>query len=236
MEIIEHPIVFYLLGIPVRDTVVYTWLVMAIIIIGVILIEKIKPNLLSTLLDAIIGIIGSVLDEDNLNPYIPLLGSLMVFIFFSSAASIIPGVKSPTSDINTTIALALIVFFAVHYYGIRKKGFIGYLKEFATPIFLFPLEIISQFSRTISLALRLFGNVLGGDLIFAIVFSIIPMFIPVAVAGLGLFTGILQAYVFTILASLYIGSAVAIHEEESSKKESKKQIKEKRKELANERS
>jgi len=86
------------------------------------------------------------------------------------------------------------------------------------------------------LALRLFGNILGGDLIFAIVFSIIPMFIPVAVAGLGLFTGILQAYVFTILASLYIGSAVAINEAESSKKESKKQIKQKRKELANERS
>jgi F0F1-type ATP synthase membrane subunit a len=100
MEITEHPIVFYLLGIPVRDTVVYTWLVMVIIILGVILIEKIKPNLLATLLDAIIGVISSVLDEENLNPYIPFLGSFMVFIFFSSAASIIPGVKSPTSDIK----------------------------------------------------------------------------------------------------------------------------------------
>jgi len=81
MEITEHPIVFYLLGIPVRDTVVYTWLVMVIIILGVILIEKIKPNLLATLLDAIIGVISSVLDEENLNPYIPILGSFMVFIF-----------------------------------------------------------------------------------------------------------------------------------------------------------
>ena len=75
----------------------------------------------------------------------------------------------------------------MHYYGIRKKGFIGYLKEFATPIFLFPLEIISQFSRTISLALRLFGNILSGDIIVAIVFSLIPLIVPLPLIALGLF-------------------------------------------------
>ena len=122
----------------------------------------------------------------------------------------IPLLTSPTSDINTTIALALIVFFAVHIYGIRANGVFRYAKDMASPIFLLPLEIIGQVSRTISLALRLFGNVLSGELIVAIVFTLIPVGVPLVLMSLSLLIGILQAYVFTALSSVYISSAVEI--------------------------
>jgi F-type H+-transporting ATPase subunit a len=130
---------------------------------------------------------------------------------------------SPTANINTTIALAIVVFFAVHIYGIREKGLWNYLKDFATPVFILPLEIVSQFSRTLSLAIRLFGNVLSTDLIVAIVFSLIPFILPLPLAALAMLTGVLQAYIFTVLASLYIASAVEIQEFEQERRQLKKE-------------
>jgi F-type H+-transporting ATPase subunit a len=148
--------------------------------------------------------------------------------------------KSPTSDINLTIALALIVVFSVHIYGMIKKGVWGYLKDFATPIFMFPIELIGQFSRTLSLSMRLFGNILSGDLIVAIVFSIIPYLLPIALTAVTMVSGILQAFVLTTLAALFISSAVEINEEDSKMKAEGKKTKIKelfnrkfRKEMAN---
>jgi len=222
MDIATHPIVFYMFGLPIKDTVVMTWIMMGIIIITMLLIRRFKPGLLEILLEFILDLIRDVLYEDNLIPYLPLLGSLFIFILFANILSVVPGLKSPTSDINTTLALGLIVFFAVHFFGIRKKGFWGYITTFSSPIYLFPLEIVGQLSRTLSLTIRLFGNIVSSDLIVAIVFSLIPVIAPIPLIALSLIIGVLQAYVFTILASLYIASAVEINIEEAQIKEVKK--------------
>jgi F-type H+-transporting ATPase subunit a len=225
LDVIEHPIVFTLFGlIPIRDTVVYTWITMAAIIALVLILKLLKPNLLEFILEAIIGIVDDAMDVDDLHPYIPLLGSLMIFTLTSNLISIVPRMKSPTSDINTTIALALIVVFSVHIYGIIKKGVFPYLKDFASPILLFPIELVGQFSRTLSLSMRLFGNVLSGDLIVAIVFSIIPYLLPIALTAVSMVSGILQAFVLTTLAALFISSAVEINEEDSKMKSEGKKM------------
>jgi F-type H+-transporting ATPase subunit a len=225
LDVIEHPIVFTLFGlIPIRDTVLYTWITMAAIIALVLILKLLKPNLLEFILEAIIGIVDDAMDVDDLHPYIPLLGSLMIFTLTSNLISIVPRMKSPTSDINTTIALALIVVFSVHIYGMIKKGVFPYLKDFASPILLFPIELIGQFSRTLSLSMRLFGNVLSGDLIVAIVFSIIPYLLPIALTAVSMVSGILQAFVLTTLAALFISSAVEINEEDSKMKSEGKKM------------
>ena len=215
MDVIDHRIVFTLFGIlPIRDTVLYTWITMGIII-GVVLILKIlKPNLLEYLLEMVISVVDDAMDVDDLHPYIPLLGSLLIFTLFANLISIVPGMKSPTADINTTIGLALIVVLSVHIYGMAKKGVWKYLKGFANPIFMLPVELIGQFSRTLSLSMRLFGNILSCDLIVAIVFSIVPYFLPIALTAISMVSGLLQAFVLTTLAALFISSAVEINEED----------------------
>lgn len=236
MTVIQHPIVFHLLGIPVRDTVVFTWITIGIIVLAVLLLKLLKPNLLEMILEMVIGVVDDAMDVDDLHPYIPLLGSLLVFVLVSNIISVVPILKSPTADINTTIALALIVVLSVHVFGIRKKGLWGYLKEFASPIVLFPIELIGQLSRTLSLSMRLFGNILSGDIIVAIVFSIIPSFLPITMIALSMISGLLQAYVITTLAALFISSAVEINEEDlriKAEKAASKKLKKMRKELAN---
>ena len=215
MDVIDHSIVFHLFGIlPIRDTVLYTWITMGIIIGVVLLLKMLKPNLLEYILEMVISILDDAMDVDNLHPYIPLLGSLMIFTLFANLISVIPGMKSPTADINTTIGLALIVVLSVHIYGMMKKGVWKYLKEFASPIFMLPVELIGQFSRTLSLSMRLFGNILSGDLIVAIVFSIVPYLLPIALTAITMVSGVLQAFVLTTLAALFISSAVEINEED----------------------
>lgn len=231
---------FQILGMVVSDTVVFTWITMAILIAIVLILKLLKPNLLEMILEMVIGVVDDAMDVDDLHPYIPVLGSLMIFVLMANLISIIPGMKSPTADINTTLALAIIVVFSVHIYGMRTKGFWNYLKEFASPIYMFPIELIGQLSRTLSLSLRLFGNVLSGDLIVAIVFSIIPMFLPVAMTAISSISSVLQAYVITTLAALFISSAVEINEEDikmkeekAAKRRAKKALRKQRKELKN---
>ena len=215
MDVIDHRIVFTFFGIlPIRDTVLYTWITMGIIILTVLILKLLNPNLLEYILEMVISIVDDAMDVDDLHPYIPVLGSLMIFTLFANLISIIPGMKSPTADINTTLGLALIVVLSVHIYGMIKKGVWQYLKEFASPIFMFPVELIGQFSRTLSLTMRLFGNVLSGDLIVAIIFSIVPYFVPIAMTAISMISSVLQAYVLTTLAALFISSAVEINEED----------------------
>ncbi|NLA79572.1 MAG: F0F1 ATP synthase subunit A [Chloroflexi bacterium] len=236
---LEHK-TFILLGMPISDTVIYTWITMGIIVAIVLLLKLLKPNLLELILEMVIGVVDDAMDVDDLHPYIPVLGSLMIFVLIANVISIVPGMKSPTSDLNTTIGLALIIVFSVHIYGMRKKGVWNYLKEFASPIFMFPIELIGQLSRTLSLSMRLFGNVLSADLIVAIVFSLIPMILPVAMIAITSISSILQAYVITTLAALFISSAVEINEEDqkvkeekSAKRREKRELRKKRKEIAN---
>jgi F-type H+-transporting ATPase subunit a len=125
-------------------------------------------------------------------------------------------VTTPTKDLNTTAALAVTVFFAVHVFGIRKKGIWGHIKTMAAPLGLFflmlPLDIVGQLSRTLALALRLFGNIVSSELIVDVVYEIVPIIAPLPMIALGLFTGVLQAYIFTILAAVFINLAVRENE------------------------
>ncbi len=208
---------FTIFGIPVSSTVVATWTAMAIIIFTVVIIGKIKPFLLQNLVEFLSNLISDIMNIDNVEPYLPFLGSLAIFLAVANIFGSFPIFSSLTSDLNTPIALALVVFFAAHIFGMKSWGFFGYLKNLASPIFMLPLEIISQISRTVSLALRLFGNILSGDLIVAVILSLVPLFVPVIMMGLGLLIGLLQAYVFTALSSVYVASALEVASGEMNK-------------------
>ena len=212
MESIIPTVVFTIFGLPITSTVIATWCAMAMIVIVVLLLSKLMPDALEMIVDFLTGMVSGVMEAKNVQDYLPLLGSLAIFIAVANSLGIFPVLTAPTSDINTTIALSLAVFLGVHIYGIMKSGAKAYFKGLASPAILLPFEIIGQVSRTVSLSLRLFGNIISGELITAIVFGLVPLIAPLPFAGLGLFLGILQSYVFTALAALYIDSAVAMEQ------------------------
>lgn len=225
MEAVTPQIIFYLFGLPITETVVSTWVMMALIIIIAALLRKFKPDAAEMIIEMINGIIAPVMPENtNVIKYLPMLGALLIFLLFGNIFSVFPLMVSPTANINTTFALALIVFFAVHIYGIKEKGVWGYIKDLASPIFLLPMEIVSQLSRTLALTLRLFGNIVSSDLIVAIVFSLVPYLAPLPLVAMGLLTGVLQAYIFTVLASLYIASAIEVESTENERRQLKEEI------------
>jgi F-type H+-transporting ATPase subunit a len=227
MEAVIPQEVFKFFGLSITNTVTSTWVMMAIIIVLAILIRKFRPNIGEMIIEMINNIVSSVMPEDvDVSKFLGILGTLAIFLIFANIFSNIPFMVSPTANLNTTIALAIVVFFAVHAYGIAEKGVWGYIKDFASPIFILPLEIVGQFSRTLSLAVRLFGNIISTDLIVAIVFSLIPFIVPLPLAALGMLTGVLQAYIFIVLASLYVASAVEVGEMEQERRALKQELKE----------
>ena len=226
MDAIIPQVIFKIFGIPITNTIISTWVVMVLVMIFAWVIRKYRPGISEIIIESINGIISSVMPDDTkVIKYLPILGSLAIFLMFSNIFSFIPFMVSPTANINTTIALALVVFFAVHLYGIREKGIVGYLKDFAKPVFILPLEIVSQVSRTLSLSIRLFGNILSTDLIVAIIFSLVPFFVPLPLVALSMLTGLLQAYIFTVLAALYVASAIEVEEFEQERRQLKQETK-----------
>jgi F-type H+-transporting ATPase subunit a len=218
MEDVFPRIVFTVLGgIPVRDTVVSTWIMMAVVVGLVVIARRYNPALLEMLVDFLSGTISGALGRPA-EPYLPFLGALAIFTTAANIIGILPFVVSPTRGINTPLALALVVFFSVHYFGMRSKGVFGYLKSLATPIFLLPLEIVGQVSRTFSLTLRLFGNILSTELVVAVIFALVPLFAPLPLIGFSLFTGLLQAYIFTTLAAVYISAGLGDPEQQSERR------------------
>lgn len=212
--------VFTILDIPVRDTVISTWVMMAIVVVLAIVIGRRRPTALEMLVDFLNDTISGVMRRPA-EPYLPLLGALVIFIAAANVIGIVPFVVSPTRDINTPLALALIVFFSVHYFGMRAKGVGGYFKDLASPIFILPLEIVGQLSRTLSLTLRLFGNIVSTELVVAVIFALVPLFVPLPLVGFSMFTGLLQAYIFTSLAAVYIGAGLEASGPVSSKHQQK---------------
>ncbi|MGQ9493089.1 MAG: F0F1 ATP synthase subunit A [Anaerolineae bacterium] len=204
-------IAFTIWGIPIRDTVLSTWFMMILLIAAVYWMGRKRPAALELLIEFVLENVSGVMGQPA-EPYLPLLGTLAIFIAAANTVGAIPMLVSPTKGINTPFALALIVFFSVHYFGIQDKGLVGYLKDMADPIFLLPLELIGQLSRTLSLTLRLFGNVLSTDLIVAVIFSLLPLIVPIPLIAFSILTGLLQAYIFTVLAAVYVGAAVAASE------------------------
>ncbi|RLC90949.1 MAG: ATP synthase F0 subunit A [Chloroflexi bacterium] len=199
--------VFTIFGIPVRDTIVSTWIMMAIVAGAAAVAGRRWPEALEMLIDFLNDTISSVMGRPA-GPYLPFLGTLAIFIAVANVIGIVPFVVSPTRDVNTPVALALVVFFSVYYFGIRAKGLRGYLRDLASPIFMLPMELISHVSRTLSLSLRLFGNIVSTELIVAVVFMLVPLGVPLLLIAFSMLTGILQAYVFTVLAATYIGAEV----------------------------
>ena len=200
--------VFTVFGIPIRDTVLSTWVMMIAVIALINVLQRRQPDALGLVVDFVLDTGASIMRR-SAEPYLPLLGSLTIFIAVSNAFGAVPVFVAPTRDINTPLALALVVGGAVHYYGVREKGLVGYLRDLASPIFTLPLEVIGQVSRTLSLTLRLFGNVISTEIIVAVVSSLVPLVVPLVFVAFSMFTGALQAYIFTVLAAVYIGSAVA---------------------------
>ncbi|HOU14949.1 MAG TPA: F0F1 ATP synthase subunit A [Anaerolineae bacterium] len=208
MDDVFPKVVFKLFDvIPVRDTVISTWVMMALVLGVVLILRRSMPEALEMLVDFISDTVSDMLGRPA-EPFLPFLGAIMIFLLLANNLGLLPFIATPTKDINTPLAMALVVFFAVHYFGIREKGLWGYLKSLATPIFMFPLEIIGQLSRTMSLTLRLFGNVLSSEFIVAVIFSLVQPIVPLPMMLLGTVSGVFQAYIFTILASSYIASAL----------------------------
>ena len=140
--------------------------------------------------------------------YIAFIGSLFVFIATANLLTIVPGYEPPTSSLSTTAAFALCVFVAVPLFGIRQRGWRGYLKSYLEPtVIMLPFNLISELSRTLALAVRLFGNMMSGTMIIGILLTITPFIFPIVMTALGLLTGMVQAYIFTILAAVYIAAA-----------------------------
>lgn len=205
---------------PITQTLLYTWLVMALLV-GLALLarrhlgEPDAPGPLQNALEGIVELIrdqlGEIAQEDPA-PYLPFVGTLFLFIATSNLLGAVPGFEPPTASLSTTTALALTVFAAVPWYGIRRQGLLGYLREYLRPAFwMLPLHLVSEVSRTLALAVRLFGNVMSDTVIIAILLSVAPLIFPVLLHVLGLITGLLQAYIFAVLAMVYIAAATTVH-------------------------
>ncbi len=212
-------IIFKWNGINLNATIVFTWVVMAILFFISWMATKnltIGPKISrwQNFLEVIIGYMRQQVKEitqQNPDPFIPFLGTLFLFISVSNLLAIIPGYHPPTGSLSTTSALAICVFFAIPIFGIAKKGVRDYFKHYLEPsIFMAPFNIIGDFSRTLALAVRLFGNVMSGTLIVAVLLIITPLFVPIVMQVLGLLIGQIQAYIFTVLATVYIASATRI--------------------------
>ncbi len=202
-------------------TLLYTWAVMLLLtVISWLVTRKIslthRRSRWQNVLEVIVGGIRAQAREiggEGADAYVPFVGTLFLFIALSNLLDIVPGWHAPTGSLSTTMALAICVAVAVPILGIREQGWIGYLRHYLSPtVLMLPLHIISEFSRTLALAVRLFGNVMSGGMIVAILLAIVPLFFPVAMQVLGLLTGLIQAYIFAILATVYIGAAAQVHE------------------------
>lgn len=202
-----------------NGTIVTTWFTMIAMALGAKLITRRlategKISRWQGLLEILVtGLEQQIMEAGLSEPktYLPFLGTLFLFIATANLCTVIPGYKPPTGSLSTTAALALCVFIAVPLFGIREQGFIGYLKTYTKPTFIMlPFNIISELSRTLALAVRLFGNMMSGVMILGILLTITPFIFPIVMIALGLLTGMVQAYIFSILATVYIAAATRV--------------------------
>jgi F-type H+-transporting ATPase subunit a len=210
---------------PIRlnATIAYTWALMLVLSVG----SKLITGTLSSgpqrarwqnLLEILVTGIEQQIEAVGLNrprKYLPFLGTLFVFLAAAALCTIIPGYEPPTASLSTTVALALCVLVAVPLFGIIEQGIGSYLASYLKPTFIMlPFNIIGELSRTLALAVRLFGNMMSGSMIVAILLTITPFIFPIVMTLLGLLTGIVQAYIFSILAAVYITAATCASEPE----------------------
>ena len=217
MEISPDQVVFWQWGpFTLNATIVFTWVVMALLAGGARLItlhlsDSERISLWQNLLEVVVvGIRDQIRDVSQAEPgrYLPFVGTLFLFIAVSNVLAPVPGFEPPTGSLSTTTALALCVLVAVPLYAIGESGVGGYLRKYVQPTpLMLPFNVIGEISRIVALAIRLYGNVMSGTVIVAILLSVTPFFFPVLMDLFGLLIGLIQAYIFAVLAMVYIASA-----------------------------
>ncbi len=221
IDVLPHMIrqeVFHIGPIPVTSTVVNTWVVMAILFATVFLLTRRlsdKPRGAQTLLEMAIGFFYYLIDEGlgkAGRKYLPIVGTLFIFILFLNLSWFIPNMVPPTTDLMTTAGLAITTIVIVQIMGIREQGVGGYLKNFARPIpFMLPLNILEEFVKPFSLAIRLFGNLFGEKMVTSIFFILVPFLVPIPLMALGVLMGTIQAFIFTLLTVTYLATSTQGH-------------------------
>ena len=212
-------------------TIVVTWIIMALMVLCSWLVTRrlssgMEISRFQNLLEVIVmesrSQIRDVTQQDP-GPYLPFIGTLFLFIAVSNILTIVPGYEAPTGSLSTTAGLAICVFLAVPLYGIRNRGVLGYFKQYLHPtVFMLPFNILGELSRTLALAVRLFGNVMSATMIAAILLAVVPFIFPIIMQLLGLLTGLIQAYIFAILATVYIAAAARVQRDGGRQEETKK--------------
>lgn len=203
-----------------NEAIVFTWVVMAVLVVGSWLITRRLStgtrfsrwqNLVEVLVS---GLRNQIREVSRQEPgiYLPFVGTIFLFIAISNLLVVVPGFTPPTGSISTTAALATCVFVAVPLFGIASQGVRSYLRQYIRPtVFMLPFNIIGELSRTLALAVRLYGNMMSGTVIAAILIGFVPLFVPIVMQLFGLLTGMIQAYIFAVLAMVYIASATRAH-------------------------
>jgi F-type H+-transporting ATPase subunit a len=203
-------------GLRLNATIAFTWVVMALLVLGswavtARLSEGETVSRWQVMLEVVVSTIRDQIAEvgaDDPARYLPFIGTLFLFISTANVLAVIPGYQPPTGSLSTTAALAICVLIAVPLFSIAQQGFVRYMRTYLQPTpLMLPFNLVGEASRTIALAVRLYGNVMSGTVIVGILISVAPFFFPVVMQVLGLLTGLIQAYIFAILAMVYIGSA-----------------------------
>jgi F-type H+-transporting ATPase subunit a len=217
MRLSADQMIFWQRGfLKLNGTIAFTWGVMFVLAVGSKLVTRnlsteLKRSRWQNLLEMIVTSIETQIKEVGLSHperYLGFLGTLLLFLATANLFTVIPGYEPPTGSLSTTTALAICVFVAVPFYGVRAQGLRGYLRSYVEPTFIMlPFNIISEVSRTLALAVRLFGNMMSGAMIIGILLTITPFVFPIVMTTLGLLTGMVQAYIFSILATVYIAAA-----------------------------
>lgn len=203
--------------VPVTVTVAVTWAIMAVLTLTGYLVSRRlsvrRPSAVQATIELIVEAIGAQIHDImrlDARPFLPLIGTLFLFILAANWSTLVPGVEPPTAHLETDAALAIIVFVGTIWFGVRRRGLGGYLGTFAQPSFvMIPLNLIGTITRTFALMVRLFGNVMGGLFVISIILSLAGLLVPVPLMALDLLVGAIQAYIFAVLAAVFIGGAVS---------------------------
>jgi F-type H+-transporting ATPase subunit a len=208
-------VLFQLGPLAITRPVVTTWAIMLVLAPGSWLATRnlaLHPTRRQAALEAVVlGLAQQIRDVigKDARAFLPLLGTLFIFLVVANLSGVLPGVEAPTGRLETPAALALIVFAGVHYFGVRAHGVLGYLASFARPkLIMLPLNVLAEVTRTFSMMVRLFGNVMSGEFVIAMVIGLAGLFVPVPLMVLEVLVGVVQAYIFTVLATVFIGAAV----------------------------
>ena len=220
IQITTDNIVFWQLGwFKLNATIVYTWISMTVLVACALIVRRrfetsAEIPRLQNLLEVVVATMRSQIREisnRDPTPYVPFVGTLFLLIATSALLGIVPGYTSPTASLSTAAALASCVFVAVPYFGIRQSGFLAYVNQYVKPsILMLPFNIIGELSRTLALAVRLYGNMMSGAVIAAVLLMFVPLLVPIVMQVFGLITGMIQAYIFAVLAMVYIASAMRV--------------------------